>query len=62
MIADYKASVEVGPTMDALLRQEDTDNDKRITIEDMGPKVKGALVPLKEHVLIPNCRHSGSAR
>ena len=34
-----KVSIEVGPLMEALLRQEDTDNDKLITINDKGLKV-----------------------
>jgi len=29
--------------MEALLRQEDTDNDKLITIDDKGPKVPSPL-------------------
>lgn len=32
-------SVEVQPTMERLLRQEDSNRDKLITIEDKGPKV-----------------------
>ena len=34
--------------MQLLLRQEDTDNDKRITINDKGPKVEDCIVGFRE--------------
>ncbi|KAJ5217152.1 Neutral trehalase [Penicillium chermesinum] len=33
-----KFRIEVDPTLDALLKQEDTDSNMQITIEDIGPK------------------------
>ena len=34
-----RLSVDVVATMERLLRQEDTDGDKLITVDDKGPKV-----------------------
>jgi alpha,alpha-trehalase len=40
-----KFLINVDETLEALLKQEDTDSNMQITIEDLGPKV-GSLVPL----------------
>lgn len=34
-----KFLIEVDETLEALLKQEDTDSNQQITIEDIGPKV-----------------------
>lgn len=39
IVGSCKIVIEVAPVMEALLRQEDTDGDKRITIDDKGLKV-----------------------
>ena len=46
-MGSQEVAIEVESVMQLLLRQEDTDNDKRITINDKGPKVKDYVVSFR---------------
>ena len=48
MLGGLKVLIEVEPVMEALLKQEDTDGDKRITIDDQGPKVRVTIYTSEE--------------
>ena len=43
-MGSQEVAIEVESVMQLLLRLEDTDNDKRITINDKGPKVEDYIV------------------
>jgi len=61
---DTSFEVQINQTLEKLLAQEDTDGDKKITIEDKSPKVfelktnSGNTFEIKEHSNYQNCSKS----